>query len=157
MAPAGTPFTIEPGSALGRRFLIVEARYYLALADELLLGAKTALEAAGAEYDVVTVPSALEIPAAIAMVLENSDYDGYVALGTVIRGQTTHYEIVSSESARALMEISVVDALPVGNGILTVENEAQAWARARVTEHDQGGDAARTAMAMAALKARLAQ
>lgn len=157
MASSGATFSIEPGSAQGQRFLIVEARFYPELSDELLRGAKMALDAAGAEYDVVTVPGALEIPAAIAMALENGDYDGYVALGTVIRGETSHYEIVSGESARALMEISVVDALPLGNGILTVENEMQAWARARVNEMDKGGGAARAALAMAALKARLGE
>lgn len=157
MASSGATFSIEPGSAQGQSFLIVEARFYPELSDELLRGAKMALDAAGAEYDVVTVPGALEIPAAIAMALENGDYDGYVALGTVIRGETSHYEIVSGESARALMEISVVDALPLGNGILTVENEMQAWARARVNEMDKGGGAARAALAMAALKARLGE
>ncbi|WDR03006.1 6,7-dimethyl-8-ribityllumazine synthase [Devosia algicola] len=155
MASSGTSISIEPGSAQGQRFLIVEARYYADLADELLAGAKQALKAAGADHDVITVPGALEIPAAIAMALETGDYDGYIALGTVIRGETTHYEIVSGESARALMEISVVDALPLGNGILTVENEAQAWARARVSEQNKGGGAANAALAMAALKARL--
>ncbi|KFC71073.1 6,7-dimethyl-8-ribityllumazine synthase [Devosia sp. LC5] len=155
MASHGANFLIEPGSADGQHFLIVEARYYTELADELLAGASAALEAAGATFDVVTVPGALEIPAAISMAMEAGDYDGFIALGTVIRGETTHYEIVSNESARALMEISVVDALPLGNGILTVENEAQAWARARVSEQDKGGGAARAALAMAALKIRL--
>jgi len=155
MASTGGTFSIEPGSADGQHYLIVEARYYNDLADELLRGASAAFEAAGATFDVVTVPGALEIPAAIAMALEAADYDGYVALGCVIRGETTHYEIVSGESARALIEMSVVDALPLGNGILTVENESQAWARARVTEQDKGGGAARAALAMAALKQRL--
>lgn len=155
MASSGGTFTIEPGSADGQHLLIVEARYYNDVADELLAGATAAIVTAGATYDVVTVPGALEIPAAIAMALEAGDYDGFVALGCVIRGETTHYEIVSNESARALMEISVVDALPLGNGILTVENEAQAWARARVSEQDKGGGAARAALAMIALKQRL--
>lgn len=155
MASHGANFPIEPGSADGQHFLIVEARYYIEISDELLKGATQALEAAGATFDVVTVPGALEIPAAIAMAIEAGDYDGFVALGAVIRGQTTHYEIVSNESARALMELSVVDALPLGNGILTVENEGQAWARALVSDQDKGGGAARAALAMAALKARL--
>ena len=155
MASSGGTFSIEAGSADGQHLLIVEARYYNEMADELLRGARLALEAAGATFDVVTVPGALEIPAAIAMALEAGDYDGFIALGTVIRGETTHYEIVSNESARALMEISVVDALPLGNGILTVENEAQAWARARVEEQDKGGGAARAALAMVALKQKL--
>lgn len=157
MATSGVNFHIEPGSADGQRFLIVEARYYNDLADELLRGAKAVLEMAGAEYDVVTVPGAMEIPAAIAMALENGDFDGYIALGTVIRGETSHYDIVAHESARALMEISVVDALPLGIGILTVENEAQAWHRARVNELDKGGGAARSALALAALKVRLSE
>lgn len=157
MATSGANFPIEPGSAEGQHFLIVEARYYTELADELLRGAKAVLDMAGAVYDVVTVPGALEIPAAIAMALENGDYDGYVALGTVIRGETSHYDIVANQSARALMEISVVDALPLGNGILTVDNEAQAWHRARINELDKGGGAARAALALAALKIRLSQ
>ncbi|WDR06085.1 6,7-dimethyl-8-ribityllumazine synthase [Devosia rhodophyticola] len=157
MASSGASISIEPRSAQGQRFLIIEARYYADIANELLKGAIEALELAGAEHDVITVPGALEIPAAIAMALETGDYDGFIALGTVIRGETTHYEIVSGESARALMEISVVDALPLGNGILTVENEAQAWARARVNEQNKGGGAANAALAMAALKARLGE
>lgn len=151
----GAPFPIEPGSAAGRHFLIVEARAYGDLADELRRGAVAALEAAGATHDVVAVPTALELPAAIAMALEAADFDGYVALGCVIRGHSGHYETVARESTRALVEISVVDALPLGIGILTVENEGQAWVRARVEEQDRGGDAARAALALAALKAKL--
>src|SRR5690606_9413394 len=133
MASSGDTFAIAPGSAEGQHYLIVEARFYGDLADALLEGARAAFETAGATFDVLTVPGALEIPAAIAMVseLKGDDYDGYVALGCVIRGETTHYEIVSGESARALMDLSVADGIALGNGILTVENEAQAWARAR--------------------------
>jgi 6,7-dimethyl-8-ribityllumazine synthase len=133
--------------------LIVEARFYDDLADELLAGAKAAL--APATFDVVTVPGALEIPAAIAMALKGKTrYDGYVALGCVIRGETTHYETVANESARGLMDLSVAYAMPIGNGILTVENEAQAWARAKRNGEDKGGFAARAALAMIALRSK---
>jgi 6,7-dimethyl-8-ribityllumazine synthase len=132
-------------------FLIVEARFYDAIANALLSGAQAALTAADATYDVVSVPGALEIPAAIGLAAESGAYDGYVALGTVIRGETFHFEVVSNESARGLMALSL-DGLPIGNGILTVENEAQAWARARVTEKDKGGEAAKAALAMLALR-----
>ena len=140
--------------------LIVEARFYDDLADALLDGAKAALDAAGATYDVVTVPGALEIPAAISFALDGAeeggtDYDGFVALGTVIRGETHHFEIVADESARALMDLSVEDSLAIGNGILTTENEAQAWVRAKRTEGDKGGFAARAALTMIALRERL--
>ena len=136
--------------------LVVEARFYDDLSDELLRGAKAALAGAKASFDVVTVPGALEIPAAIAMALKGKTiYDGYVALGCVIRGETTHYETVANESARGLMDLSVAFAVPVGNAILTVENEAQAWARARVGEQNKGGAAAEAALRMIALKAKL--
>jgi 6,7-dimethyl-8-ribityllumazine synthase len=133
--------------------LIVEARFYDDLADELLAGAKAAL--APATFDVVTVPGALEIPAAVAMAMKGKTaYDGYVALGCVIRGETTHYDTVANESARGLMDLSVVFTAPIGNGILTVENEDQAWARAKRTGEDKGGFAARAALTMIALKAK---
>ncbi len=136
-------------------FLIVEARFYDAIANALLGGAQAALTAADATYDVVSVPGALEIPAAIGLAAESGAYDGYVALGTVIRGETFHFEVVSNESARGLMALSL-DGLAIGNGILTVENEAQAWARARVTEKDKGGEAAKAALAMLALREKFA-
>lgn len=134
--------------------LIVEARYYEELSDALLSGAKTALERAGATYDVVTVPGALEVPAAISFAINAGakKYDGYVALGCVIRGETYHFDIVANESSRALMNLSVAGA-PIGNGILTVENEAQAWARARQNEGDKGGFAANAALSMISVKA----
>ena len=140
--------------------LIVEARFYDDLADALLAGAKAALDAAGATYDVVTVPGALEIPAAISFALDGAeeggtDYDGFVALGCVVRGETYHFEIVANESSRALMELSVEESAAIGNGILTVENDAQAWARAKPDEGDKGGFAARAALAMIALRKRL--
>ena len=143
------------------RILIVEARFYSDLADELLKGAIDAIEAYGAEYEVVTVPGALEIPAAIAFAEEGGHrpagraFDGYVALGTVIRGETYHFEIVSNESARGIMDLSLGKRLAIGNGILTVEDEAQAWARAKASEGDKGGGAARAALTMIALKQQM--
>ena len=134
-------------------FLIVEARFYDALADALLDGAEAALTAAGATFDRITVPGALEIPAAVARASESGGFDGYVALGCVIRGETYHFEIVAGESARGLMALAL-DGLAIGNGILTVENEAQAWARARRSEKDKGGEAAKAALAMVALAKR---
>lgn len=138
----------------------MEARFYDDMADAMLDGAKHALDAAGATYDIVTVPGALEIPAAIAMALDGADeggaeYDGFVALGMVIRGETYHFDIVANESARALMDLAVSESLALGNGILTVENDEQAWARARRTEGDKGGFAARAALTMIELKQRL--
>ncbi|TRW14378.1 6,7-dimethyl-8-ribityllumazine synthase [Glacieibacterium frigidum] len=129
------------------RILIVEARFYDALADALLDGARAALDAAGATHETITVPGALEIPAAVARAHDTGEFDGFVALGTVIRGETYHFEIVAGESARGLMALSL-DGAAIGNGILTVENEAQAWARARASEKDKGGEAARAALAM---------
>ncbi len=139
--------------------LIVEARFYEDLADELLSGAVNALENAGATHDRVSVPGALEIPAAIAMALAGAeeggtDYDGFIALGCVIRGETGHYDIVAGESARALMDLSTDEPIAIGNGILTCENSEQAWARARVAEKNKGGGAAEAALAMIALRER---
>lgn len=135
------------------RFLIVEARFYDHLNDLLIEGARAALEEAGHAHETITVPGALEIPGAVALAAETGRYDGFVALGVVIRGETYHFEIVAGESARGLMALTL-DGLPVGNGILTVENEAQALARARRTEKDKGGEAAKAAIAMLALKGR---
>ena len=135
------------------RLLIVEARFYDHLGDLLLAGAKAALS--GHEVDVVTVPGALEIPAAIALAAETGRYDGFVALGVVIRGETYHFEIVAGESARGIMALAL-DGLAIGNGILTVENEAQALARARPDEKDKGGEAAKAALAMMALREKFA-
>jgi 6,7-dimethyl-8-ribityllumazine synthase len=143
------------------RILIVEARFYDDLADALLEGATDALRAYGAEYEVVTVPGALEIPGAIALAEDAGNgpagvkYDGYVALGSVIRGETYHFEIVSNESARGIMDLTVHKRLCIGNGVLTTEDEDQAWARARISEGDKGGGAARAALAMIALKQQL--
>ena len=137
--------------------LIIEARFYEDLADELVRGAVEALEEAGATYERVAVPGVLEIPAALSMAMAAvedgyAEYDGYVALGVVIRGETTHYDIVSNESARAIMSLAVEGCIAVGNGIQTVENGQQAWARARVEEKDKGGAAARAALTMIELR-----
>ncbi|WP_102957958.1 6,7-dimethyl-8-ribityllumazine synthase [Mangrovicella endophytica] len=139
--------------------LIVEARFYDHIADHLLAGAKARLEKAGATYDVVTVPGALEIPAAIGFAvagadLGGTDYDGFVALGCVIRGETYHFDIVANESCRAIMDMTVAEGLAIGNGILTVENEEQALVRAEPTRKDKGGDAASAALTMIALRDR---
>ncbi len=140
--------------------LIIEARFYDDMADALLDGAKAALDEAGATYDVVTVMGALEIPPVVSMALDGMEnggthYDGFVALGMVIRGETYHFDIVSNESSRALMDLAVSESLAIGNGIMTVENEAQAWARVRRSEKDKGGFAARAALTMVALKKKL--
>ncbi len=144
----------------GARILIVEARFYEEIADALLSGAVKALDAAQASVDRISVPGSLEIPPAIAIATEAAQrkrrpYDGVVALGCVIRGETIHFEIVSHQSAQGLMQLSVARGLPIGNGIITVENEAQAFARARPDDQDKGGDAARAALALVALKRKL--
>jgi 6,7-dimethyl-8-ribityllumazine synthase len=131
--------------------LIVEARFYSQLNDMLLDGVRHALESEGHSHETVTVPGALEVPAAIAMADQSGRYDGYVALGVVIRGETYHFEVVSNESARGIMALTL-DGLAIGNGILTVENEEQALARADRTRKDKGGEAAKAALAMLALK-----
>jgi 6,7-dimethyl-8-ribityllumazine synthase len=141
----------------GARILIVEARFYEGIADALLEGAVAAVNAAGATHERITVPGALEIPAAIAVAMDGADAAGKpfaaaVALGCVIRGETTHYDIVAGESSRALMDLAVSRKMALGNGILTVENEAQAWARARMSEMNKGGGAAEAALAMVRLK-----
>ena len=133
--------------------LIVEARFYDHLNDLLLQGARAAIEAAGHSHETITVPGALEVPAAIAMAAETGRFDADVALGVVIRGETYHFEIVAGESARGIMALTL-DGLPIGNGILTVENEAQALARARREEKDKGGEAAKAALAMLKLRER---
>jgi 6,7-dimethyl-8-ribityllumazine synthase len=161
MAHARRDTRRENGSIAGARILVVEARFYDDIADALLGGARRVLEAERAAFDLISVPGSLEIPAAIAMALDAAErnrrpYEGVVALGCVIRGDTIHFDIVAIQSARALMELAVARRLPVGNGILTVDTEAQAWARARIEEGDKGGDAARAALAMVRIKRRLA-
>lgn len=137
------------------RFLIVEARFYDDLNDMLVSGARAALEAEGHQVDVITVPGALEIPAAIALADEAQLYEGYVAIGVVIRGETYHFEIVAGESARGVMALTM-DGLAIGNGILTVENEQQALVRADPNQKDKGGEAAKAALALFDLKRKFA-
>ena len=137
------------------RFLIVEARFYDHLNDMLVAGSRAALEAAGHDVDVLTVPGALEIPGAIALASESGQYDGYVGIGVVIRGETYHFEIVAGESARGIMALTM-DGMAIGNGILTVENEDQALVRADPNQKDKGGEAAHAAMALLKLQERFA-
>ena len=137
------------------RFLIVEARFYDHLNDMLVSGARAALKEAGHAVDVITVPGALEIPGAISLADAAGDYDGYVAIGVVIRGETYHFEIVAGESARGIMALTM-DGIAIGNGILTVENEAQALVRADPEQKDKGGEAANAAIALLELKERFA-
>jgi 6,7-dimethyl-8-ribityllumazine synthase len=144
----------------GTRILLVEARYYDDIADALLAGAMKVLDGAQAKVDRISVPGSLEIPAAIAIALDAAQrqrrpYDGAVALGCVIRGDTIHFEIVSHQSARGLMDIAIARALPIGNGIITVDTEAQALSRARSEEQDKGGDAARAALALVEIRRHL--
>jgi 6,7-dimethyl-8-ribityllumazine synthase len=134
--------------------LIVEARFYDHLNDMLVAGARAAIEAVGHTHDTVTVPGALEVPGAIALASDSDRYDAFVALGVVIRGETYHFEIVSNESARGIMALTL-DGLAIGNGILTTENEAQAIVRADPAQLDKGGGAAQAALAMLALRERL--
>ncbi|MDJ0977543.1 MAG: 6,7-dimethyl-8-ribityllumazine synthase [Erythrobacter sp.] len=135
------------------RFLIVEARFYAHLNDMLIAGAKAAIEAAGHEAKVLTVPGALEVPGAIALAAESGDFDAFVAIGVVIRGETYHFEIVAGESARAIMALTM-DGIPIGNGILTTENEQQALVRADPAQKDKGGEAAKAAIALLKLVER---
>lgn len=137
------------------KFLIVEARFYDHLNDMLIAGAKAAIKTAGHECEVITVPGALEIPGAIALADESGDFDGFVAIGVVIRGETYHFEIVAGESARGIMALTM-DGTPIGNGILTVENEEQALVRADPAQKDKGGEAAKAAIALLALRERFA-
>lgn len=133
--------------------LIVEARFYAHLNDMLIAGARSALEAKGHKVEVLTVPGALEIPGSIALAAEADRYDAYVAIGVVIRGETYHFEIVAGESARAIMALTM-DGIAIGNGILTVENEAQALVRADPAQKDKGGEAAKAALALLELQNR---
>ena len=137
------------------RFLIVEARFYDHLNDMLIAGARAALRQAGHEVEVLTVPGALEVPGAIALAEESDQFDGYVAIGVVIRGETYHFEIVAGESSRGIMALTM-DGVAIGNGILTVEDEQQAIVRADPAQKDKGGDAARAAMCLLDLRNRFA-
>src|SRR5439155_18327044 len=158
---AGTdPAARDASELAGARLLIVEARFYEDIADALLAGAKRALSEAGAVFACVRVPGSLEVAPVIAIALDAGEragkpYEGVVALGCVIRGETLHFEIVSQESARALIALSVERRVPIGNGILTVDTDAQAWARAGKDQADKGGDAARAALSLIRLKRRL--
>ena len=141
--------------------MIVEARYYAHICDELLKGAVAALEQAGATHERITVPGAFEVPAAIRYAVSaaargatNARFDGFIALGCVIRGETTHYDYVCEQSSRGLQDLALAHNLAIGFGILTVENEAQALARADVGRKNKGGEAARACLAMIALKNR---
>ena len=136
-------------------FLIIEARFYDHLNDMLIEGAREALKAAGHKVEVITVPGALEIPGAIALAEQSGQYEGFVAIGVVIRGETYHFEIVAGESARGIMALTM-DGFAIGNGILTVENEVQALVRADPKQSNKGGEAAKAAMALLALKERFA-
>ena len=137
------------------RFLIVEARFYDHLNAMLIEGASAALKGAGHQVDVITVPGALEIPGAISLAEQSGEYEGYVGIGVVIRGETYHFEIVAGESARGIMALTM-DGIAIGNGILTVENEAQALVRADPKQKDKGGEAAKAALALLALKEKFA-
>ena len=135
------------------KFLIIEARFYDDISDSLGEGAIERLELSGFEYDRLQVSGALEIPAAIAMAADTGFFLGFVALGCIIRGQTSHYDIVRNESARGLMYLSIEKKLAIGNGIITVENIEQAWDRARASRKNKGGDAALAAIKMHSIKA----
>ena len=136
--------------------LLVEARFYPHLNDMLLEGARAAIEAAGHKHETLTVPGALELPGAIALAARSGRFCAFVALGVVIRGETWHFEVVSNESARGIMDLTVRNRLCIGNGILTVEDEAQALARARARDGDKGGGAARAALTMIELRQQFA-
>lgn len=141
---------------MGKKILVIEARFYDAISDALLEGALDVLQAAKAEITKVTVPGALEVPHVISYAeAANAGYDGYVALGCVIRGETTHYDYVCEESARALMDLAVGQQLAIGNGIITVENEDQAWARAKKSKKDKGGFAANAVLKMIKIREEL--
>jgi 6,7-dimethyl-8-ribityllumazine synthase len=139
------------------RFLVVHGKFYEDLADQLRTGALAEIIVDEHEYDEVEVPGALEIPQAMAMGFASGRYAGGLALGTVIRGETGHYDIVANESARALMDLAMKTGIPIGNGILTVENEAQAWERAAVNRLNKGGAAARAMLHLALLKNEFAK
>lgn len=154
---AGTPEPTVPAGLAGTRILVVEARYHAGVNDLLLRGTKNVLERAGATHEVVTVPGALEIPPAVALAHHTRRWDAFVALGCVIRGETTHYELVSVESCRGLVELGLRERALIGNGILTVETMDQALERADPARQDKGGFAASAALALLALRRRLEQ
>ena len=156
-APKRKPASKKEPKTAGARSLVVEARFYNDIADALLAGAAKVLDEAKAVWDIITVPGSLEIVPAVAIAVDAAEkqkkpYDGVVALGCVIEGETYHFEVVSNESARGLMSIAIAERLPLGNGILTVDNEAQALARAGGAQGNKGAEAARAALSLAALK-----
>lgn len=138
----------EHAMVASAKILIIHSNFYEDISNALISGASAVLEAADMEFDKIEVPGVLEIPAALAMAVKSKKYDGYVLLGCVIRGETTHYEIVANESARAIMNLMCKKCLALGNGIQTVENEEQAWARANIDDKNKGGGAAKAALAM---------
>ena len=142
----------DPASLSPPRILVVEARYYDDIADDLLTGATSAIRTVGASFELITVPGALEIPAALRLALDGADYDAFVALGCVIRGETSHYDIVAGESARGLMDLAVQRGALIGNGILTTDDGRQARVRADPDGKDKGGGAARAALALLQIK-----
>ena len=159
MASPRPPRASDATPLNGARVLIVEARFYDDIADELLAGASQVVTAAGATFEVISMPGALEIPTAIAITLDaaadaGTPFDAVVALGCVVRGETYHFEIVAGESSRALMALAVARKVPLGNGILTVETDEQAWVRARVSDGNKGGGAAEAALTLLRLKRR---
>ncbi|MGB1966082.1 MAG: 6,7-dimethyl-8-ribityllumazine synthase [Candidatus Micropelagos thuwalensis] len=135
-----------------KKILIVEARFYEALTDALVDGAVAEIDAAGHTYERIAVPGVLEIPPAIIFAMDTGQYDAFVALGVVIRGETTHYDTVCAESARGLMDIGIKHSLAIGNGIQTVENEAQAWARCDKNDKNKGGGAALAALTLLTIR-----
>jgi 6,7-dimethyl-8-ribityllumazine synthase len=161
MAGPRTAFNVHLEPLPGAHILVVEGRYYGSIADALLEGARRVLDAAQVEWDIVTVPGALEVAQAVAMAFDapaharRMPYDGIVALGCVIRGETSHYDIVANESARALMDLAIRHRVPIGNGILTVDTPAQAKVRADPKEGDKGGVAATAALALIHVKRHL--
>jgi 6,7-dimethyl-8-ribityllumazine synthase len=146
----------EPPRSLKAHLLIIEARFYEDMTEELVTGAQSALAAAGSTYERIAVPGALEIPGAIAKAHRTRRYDGYVALGVVLRGETSHYDIVANESARGLMDLTL-QGLSIGNGIVTCETADQAWTRVRVAGMNKGGAAAEAALAMIAIERAMKQ
>jgi 6,7-dimethyl-8-ribityllumazine synthase len=153
MAQLRPPRPAEEAPLPGARILLIESRFHEAVSDELLAGAMARLKSAQVEVEHVRVPGSLEIPVAAAIALDaaaraKKSFDGIVALGCVVRGETKHFDIVANESVRALIDLAVRHRMPLGNGILTVDNEAQAIARARRADGDKGGQAASAALAL---------
>ncbi|WP_375451751.1 6,7-dimethyl-8-ribityllumazine synthase [uncultured Devosia sp.] len=155
MASAGAKFPIDIASGEDLHFLVVESRYDADRADELLQGVTDALEAAQASFDLISVPSVLAIPAAIAMAIEAGEYDGFIALGTMVDNQPVHVSHIVPEVTRVLLELSVVDALPLGIALVSTQTEGEAHGQTALTGNNVGGAAARCALAMAALKIKL--